>query len=173
MIKPKRMFRKILNKNNLRALYGGLIAAFLTGSVIYLLGNLNAWQAKTLIESSVPSLSMLCNTIALASATIIALLLTLLGVSSRSHEKLNEDHYKQVILIARWSVVVFSAAIICMQLFNMPITDTKQLDYHLFKWIYWTYLGIASILSGAMVTIVLLLYNTIKNLIHIIGFDTE
>lgn len=167
------MLKSVLTKNNLRSLYGGLIAALFTGAGVFLVGNLSGYEAKMLIENSLPTLTMLCNTVSLAAATILALLLTLLGVSSGSSDRLDRDHYMQVILVAKWTTVVFILAILSFQLFSIPITETDGISSNTYRWIYWSSLGLSSILSGAMVTIILLLYNSIKNLIEIIGFPTD
>lgn len=50
-------------------------------------GELSGDEAKVLIKNSLEGLSMLCNTIILASATILTLLLTLLGLSTGSKLK--------------------------------------------------------------------------------------
>ena len=165
------MINKVLNKNNLRALYGGLIATFITGAGIFLLGNLSGYKAKVLLDGSMPSLTMMCNTTALASATIMALLLTLLGISAGSKNKFNENHYQQILLISRWNAAVFIASIIAFQFFNIPITETKEVEYDWWKWIYWASLAISAVLGGAIISIILLLYNTIKNMIKVVGIQ--
>lgn len=167
------MLKRVLTRNNLRAFYGGVFATIITAGGIFLVGNLSGWKAKELIEGSIPHLTMLCNTVALASATILALLLTLLGVSSGTRDRLGKDHYRQVLLIARWDTVIFIASIVTFQIVNIPITETKEVDYDMFKWIYWASLAISSILSGAIVSVILLLYNTVRNLIEIVGFDPD
>ena len=78
-------------KNNKTALYGGLMATLFIGSGAFLLGNISGYEAKNLIEASVSGLNVLCNTIILAAATILALLLTLLGVSNKSKFKLKNN----------------------------------------------------------------------------------
>jgi RsiW-degrading membrane proteinase PrsW (M82 family) len=79
-----------------RAITGGVISAMIAGMGFFLIGNLSQYEAKSLIKSSVPGVNMLCNTIVLASATIMALLLTVLGLSSKTDSRLKNDHYQQV-----------------------------------------------------------------------------
>ena len=100
-----------LSQYNKRALYSGLIAAIITGTAAYFLGNISGYEAKSLIESSLPGINMLCNTVVLASATILALLLTLLSISNSSESKLNKALYEQVAIIAKMDVILFIAAI--------------------------------------------------------------
>jgi hypothetical protein len=162
-----------LSKYNQRALYGGLIAAIITGAGVFLLGNISGYEAKKLITSSLPGINMLCNTIVLASATILALLLTLLGISSGSKSKLKREHYTQVMAIAKLDTILFVIAIILFQIFNIPITESEELPTTWYSNIYWATLFLSSLLSGGMVSVILMLYNTVINMIKIVGLEEK
>lgn len=94
------------------------------GSV--LLGSLSGYEAKILIKNSLSGLNVLCNTIVLASATILALLLTLLGLSSTSNSKLKKGHYIHIMQIARVDTVVFIVSLLSFLIFNLPITESEN-----------------------------------------------
>ncbi|MGJ8592916.1 MAG: hypothetical protein ACSHXF_10230 [Aquaticitalea sp.] len=158
-----------LTKYNQRALYGGIIAALITGLGAFILGNLSGYEAKVLIKTSLPGINTLCNTVVLASATILALLLTLLSVSSGSKSKLKDDHYTQVLRIARIDTTVFIVAMICFQLFNLPITEAEDVPSSWYATIYFITLGMSSLLSGALISVVIMLYNAVVNIIKIVG----
>lgn len=162
-----------LSRYNQRALYGGLIAAIITGTGVFLLGNISGYEAKKLIASSLPGINMLCNTIVLASATILALLLTLLGISSGSKSKLKRGHYNQVMAIAKLDASLFVVAIILFQIFNIPITESEELPTAWYSTIYWATLFLSSLLSGGMVSVILMLYHTVINMIKIIGLGEK
>lgn len=159
-----------LSQYNKRALYSGLIAAIITGAAAYLLGNISGYEAKSLIKSSLPGINMLCNTVVLASATILALLLTLLSISSASDSKLNKKLYQQVAMLAKMDVILFVMAIIFFQLFNIPITEAENVPSNWFSSIYWVILFSSSLLSGGLVSVIIMLYNTVINMIKIFGF---
>lgn len=152
-----------------RALLGGAIslAIILTGT--FLLGKLSGYEAKILIRNSLTGMNTLCNTIALASATILALLLTLLGISSSSKSKLKKDHYRHILQIAKLDTFVFVAAVITFLLFNLPITESESVPYNWFNFVYYISLAISSVLSSLLIMVVLMLYNTIVNIIKIVG----
>ncbi|MDP2686248.1 MAG: hypothetical protein Q8O62_03445 [Aequorivita sp.] len=162
-----------LSKYNQRALYGGLIAALITGAGVFLLGNISGYEAKNLIKSSLPGINMLCNTIVLASATILALLLTLLGISSGSKSILKKEHYLQVMAIAKLDTILFVVAIILFQVFNIPITESEELPSTWYSTIYWATLFLSTLLSGGMVSVILMLYNTVINMIKIVGLGED
>ncbi len=79
---------------NQRANYGGLAAAIFTGLGAFLLGDISGYEAKSLITTSLSGINMLCNTIVLASATILALLLTLLGISTGTNCPVLNNRYR-------------------------------------------------------------------------------
>lgn len=162
-----------LSKYTKRAILGGGISmvVILLGAI--LLGELSGYQAQELIKNSVTGLNTLCNTIALASATILALLLTLLGISSGSKSKLKKDHYRHVLQIAKLDTAVFIAAVVSFLLFNLPITESENVPNNWFGIIYYVTLAISSVLSAALIVVVLMLYNTVVNIIEIVGLGNE
>ena len=162
-----------LTKYNKRALTVAIIAAMLTGSGAYVLGNLSGYEAKELITASLPGINTLCNTIVLASATILALLLTLLSISSASNSKLKENHYQHVLVIAKFDTIVFVTSMIAFQIFNIPITEAENVPANWYTYIYYITLGISSILSGALIGVVLMLYNAVSSIIKIVGLGME
>lgn len=154
-------------------LYGGLLTAVFSGLAVYTLGNLSGYEALQLIDTSIPRISTLFNTIILASATILALILTLLGISSGSESKLKKYHYKQVLSLARFDSFLFIVTLVFFQLLNIPITETENIPTQWYSSIYWVTLFISSLLSGIMVAVILMLYNTIHNIIIIVGLREE
>ncbi len=158
------------NKN---AIFGGMATMVFVGLGALLLGNISGYEARELISSSLPGLNMLCNTIVLASATILALLLTLLGISSGTQSKIKSEYYKSVLNIAKFDTILFISALVLFQLFNIPITESDAVPTAWYAIIYWISLGTSSILSGFMVTVILLLYTTVDNIISIIGMHID
>ncbi|WPY99810.1 hypothetical protein [Christiangramia sp. OXR-203] len=159
--------------DNRKAIYGGIVATVFTGIGIFLLGQLSGYEAKKLIESSHSGLNMLCNTITLASATILTLLLTLLGISTGTESKLKNEHYYQVLDIAKLDTVLIISALVMFQLFNIQITEADNVPMTWYSTIYWASLCCTSILSGMMITVVLMLYTTINTIIHIVGLKND
>ncbi|MAN58239.1 MAG: hypothetical protein CMC08_00205 [Flavobacteriaceae bacterium] len=163
---------KFLKKNK-RSVYGGLVATLFTGLAVFLVGSVSGYEAKQLISSTLPGINMLCNTIVLASATILALLLTLLGISTGTESKLKNAHYKQVLNIAKLDTILFVGALVLFQLFNIPITEADNVQTSWYDLIYWATLIFSSILSGMMITVILMLYATVTNIIYIVGLGKD
>ena len=162
-----------LSQFNKRALYSGFIAAVIIGAAVYLLGNISGYEAKILIKSSLPGINMLCNTVVLASATILALLLTLLSISNSSNSKLNKKLYQQIAITAKLDVVLFVMAILSFQIFNIPIIEADNVPNNWYSAIYWGILSASSLLSGGIVSVIIMLYNTVINMIKIFGYGDK
>lgn len=158
-----------LSKYTKRAFIGGLISMFVILLGTILLGRLSGYEAKELIKNSVGGMNTLCNTIALASATILALLLTLLGLNSTSKSKLKKDHYHHILQIAKLDTIVFIAAVITFLLFNLPITESDNVPPSWFSTLYYMSLTVSSILSASLIVVILMLYNTVVNIVKIVG----
>ena len=154
-------------------LYGGILTAVFSGAAVYLLGNLSGFEAIKLIETIIPRISSLFNTIILASATILALILTLLGISSGSESKLKKYHYKQVLSLARFASFLFIVTLVVFQFLNIPIEEAENIPSSWYSNIYWIILFVSSLLSGIMVAVILMLYHIIHNIIIIVGLGED
>ncbi|REL37985.1 hypothetical protein DYD21_05040 [Rhodohalobacter sp. SW132] len=154
-------------------LSGGLLTAVFSGAAVYLLGNLSGFEAIQLIETTIPRISTLFNTIILASATILALILTLLGISSSSNSKLKKYHYKQVLSLARFASFLFILTLVFFQFLNIPFAEAENIPTSSYSTIYWLILFVSSLLSGMMVAVILMLYKIIHNIILIVGLGQE
>lgn len=162
-----------LTQYNRRALYGDIISAITMGLGAYFMGNISGYEAKVLIKSSLPGINTLCNTIALASATILALLLTLLSVSSSTKSKLTKEHYTHILLIAKIDTAVFIFSIIFFQFLNIPITEADNVPSTWYTTIYYVSLALSSILSGGLISVVLMLFNAVSSMIKIVGLEVK
>jgi len=156
-----------------RVLAIGLVSLAILMAGSYILGHVGGYEARQLIQSSMNGMQTLCNTIVLASATILALLLTLLGLSSSSNSRLKKDHYHHVLQIARVDTIVFTSAVLTMVIFNLPITSSEKIPENWYDVVYYVAIGLMSVLSSAIIVVVYMLYNTVRNIIKIVGLGME
>lgn len=152
-----------------RALVGGAVSTFAMAAGTFVLGRLTGYEAKVLLESSVSGINMLCNTVILASSTILALMLTLLSLSRAANSSLNKEHYRQVLSIAKYDTILIISAVIAFLFLNIPITETQEVPGSWYTTIYYITLGVAALLGGGLIAIVTMLYGTIANIILIVG----
>ncbi|PNW26913.1 hypothetical protein [Formosa algae] len=162
-----------LSKHNMQALLGGLTATIIVGIGAFVLGSVSGYEAQQLIRASLSGINTLCNTVVLASATILALLLTLLSVSSNTKSKLTDDHYKHILTIAKTVTIVLVTSMIIFQLFNIPIVEADSVPPSWFTVVYYMSLGLSAIISGGLIVVVLMLYYTVASIIKIVGLGVE
>lgn len=56
---------------------------------------------------------------------------------------------------------------------NLPITEGDSVPENWFSTIYYISLGISALLSAALIVVVLMLYNTVVNIIKIVGLGMK
>ncbi|MDY0779334.1 hypothetical protein [Tenacibaculum sp. IB213877] len=154
-----------------RAILGGVIALGVLSVGAYIIGHVSGYEAKVLLQKSLSGINVLSNTIILASATILALLLTVLGLSSNINNKLKKAHYHHILLVAKFDTVVFIASLVSFLIFNLPITESDNVPQNWFTIIYYTTLGVSSVLGSSLIVVVIMLYNTISSMIRTIGLN--
>lgn len=154
-----------------RALAGGVLAAVVTAGGGWAVGHLSNAEARLLMETALPSMRQLASTVILASSTILALMLTLLGISSGASSKLKSAHYQRVRQIAFFDAAVFVMAMVVYLVLNVPIVKSEKVTGTWYQAIYYASLGMSSVLGGALISIVLLIYNTVRDVIMVVGLD--
>jgi hypothetical protein len=70
--------------------------------------------------------------------------------------------------IAKFDPVVFIVALLAFLIFNLPVTESDNVPANWFSTIYIT-LAVSAILSASLIVVVLMLYNTVVNIIKIVG----
>ncbi|MEE2771055.1 MAG: hypothetical protein VX712_02475 [Bacteroidota bacterium] len=152
-----------------RAIVGGVVSTIVMGTGTFILGKLSGYKARELLVDSMSGINMLCNTVILGAVTILALMLTLLSISHASKTSLTKRHYKDVLIIAKSDTVLIVVAVITFLMLNLPISESQQVDPSWYQIIYYSSLGMASILGGGLIAVVMMLYGTIANVILIVG----
>jgi len=155
------------------AILGGIIGGVVIFVGTILLGEISSYEAKVLIEKSISGLNTLCNTVVLASATILALMLTLLGVGLRSNLKFNKIYYQHILHVAKLDTIVIISGLVFFLIFNLPVAESENLPANWHKILYYTAIALSGILSGTFIVVVIMLYNTIKNIILIEGIGVQ
>lgn len=154
-----------------RALAGGLLAALITAGGAWAVGHLSNAEARLLMETALPSTRQLAGTVILASSTILALMLTALGVSRGASTDLKPAHYQRVRQIAFFDAAVFTMAMTVYLILNVPLTESDKVRPGWYNVIYYASLGSASLMGGSLIAIVLMIYNTVRDIIIVVGLD--
>ncbi|PTX43090.1 hypothetical protein C8P64_1616 [Christiangramia gaetbulicola] len=156
-----------------RAIVGGIVSTIVMGSGTFILGQISGYKALELLRNSMSGINMLCNTVILGSTTILALMLTLLGLSRSSESRLTDRHYKDVLMIAKADTILIVAAVITFLMLNLPIRESEEVVRSWYQSIYYISLGMAALLGGGFIAVVMMLYGTITNVILIVGLNIK
>ena len=148
-------------------------ASVLVGTSAYALGQPSDAEARVLMESMIPTSRFLCSAIMTATATILALMLTLLGMSVKADVNLSTTFYQRIRQIAFYDMLLLVAASVFLVLHCIPITKSDQLPDWWYPTLYYSVLVAAAMLAGAIVGIVVLLYNAVRDLIAVFGEGEE
>lgn len=156
-----------------RAVVGGILAALTVMAGSWMLGQISGTEARYLLEAVLPSVRTFSGTLMLALITVLALMLTLLGLSSSTETKLKWVHYQRIKQIAFVDMVTFIITVLFYLLLNIPIQETDSGTLEWFYGLYYAALIISSLLAGAVITVVLMLYNAVRNIIDAIIPERE
>ena len=156
-----------------RALIGGSVSAIVILAGGWLVGFASGSEAYHLFKTTLPSTRSFAGTLSLALGNILALMLTLLSLSASMDIDIKWAHYQRVRQIAWIVTVTLIVTILVYLLLNIPITES---DKDLMQWytaIYYSTLTFSALLGGAFITIVLLLYNTVRDMIGVLNPDSD
>ncbi|MDR6302252.1 hypothetical protein [Mesonia maritima] len=169
----KSFVSKKMDKFSRNSLIGGVVATVITSTGMILMGHVSGLEAKDLIISSLPRLNTFFNTVVLASATILTLLLTITNISHGSKSTLKKTYYIRILKIAKLDATVFIVSVITFLLMNNPLTEAESINTSYYSYLYYVWSSISSIVCGAIVAVIIMLYYTITTLISIVGLNKE
>lgn len=155
-----------------RAAAGGVLAAVVTLIGAWVVGEASGVEAYVLLETSLPSTRSFCGTLTLALGNILALMLTLLSLSAGSDVDLKWDLYQRVKQISWVVTIVLIVSTLIYLLLNVPLTEADKAAEQVwpgYGTLYYASLALSSLLAGAFIAVVLMLYNTVRDVIQAIG----
>ena len=152
---------------------GGAVAALVMGALVVTVGNLSPWKAQALLESSIPTIRFACSSVMAASATTLALMLTLLSLSAGADREIKGSHFERIRQVAFVDVVAFVGATLLLITLVVPFSETEEIPAGWYEGIYYTASLMAALLGGLMVAVMLLLYAAVRDLITVVGPGDE
>jgi hypothetical protein len=155
------------------AVVGGVLAAMVTVAGTLAVGDLSGAEARPLLEAMFPTTRFLCSAVMTGSATILALMLTLLSlshnVSMKAEEQIQTVHFRRIRQIALIDTVTFIGASLLLLFHSIPIGESNEVPAPWFEPVYYILLSSTAIIGGLLVTVVLMLYHTVHDMIHTLG----
>lgn len=160
--------QQLLALDTRRAIVGGVVAAVIAALGILGIRVGSGIALRGMLQAMLPSTRFLCSAVMTATATILALMLTLLSFSSNTDRRIKSTHYERVRQIALIDSIVFIGAIFLLLFITIPLEESLQVPDFLYSGLYYVILVYSALLGGALITIVLMLYNAVKDLISIV-----
>ena len=157
-----------------RAVYGGVSAAAVAFVGQWLIGRVyTGYEARQLLESMSSSALYFGSAIVTASATILALMLTILSLTSQSDEDFDQVFFLRVERIAKLATAALMGGILLLLFLSIPIKESDNVPGSWFTTIYYALIFILAALAGLLITIVLMLLNAISSLIEMVRPSAE
>ena len=145
--------------------------AVVMGVGAFALGSFGGSESRQMVEAILPSTRFLCSATMTASAAILALMLTVLGLTTGSDVKLNALFYKRIKQIAFYDMIVLCYAISFLVLQCIPIAESEEIPAWWYPSVYYGILAVSAILGGGMIAVVSMLYAAISSLIDVFGLE--
>ncbi len=148
------------------ALAGGGVAAAVLFVVVAVVGSVSPFEARGLLEASLPTIRFLASSVMASVATVMALMLTLLSLTYTSQYEFREIHFRRIRQISVLSTVTIVAAVVLLLFLGFPVNEADGLRLY-YGIVYYGVTGSASLLGGLLIAIVLMLHRTIRGLVDI------
>ncbi|WP_417322389.1 hypothetical protein [Erythrobacter aureus] len=124
-----------------------------------------AAEAVDLLEALSRAGLYLGSAVATASATTIALMLTLIGLLKRMDEEFDRHAYRNVELVARLSTVTLLIALFLLMAFALPVGEFEEMPESWFENLYDALYYSTVVMVGAAAATVVLIYTTLLQVI--------
>ncbi|MGB0178120.1 MAG: hypothetical protein ACPF9D_13210 [Owenweeksia sp.] len=162
----------VFNRSRLPFLWGAS-AALIGLLTTYIVGMVSGFEARKMLEDSISRINTFCNTVILGSATILALLFTVIGFVSNHKKKFDSNFYARIKQVAFFTTWTFIAGMLLFLLLNFPISNSDDLGNQYYQVAYYISLGASSLVGGMMIFVIVLLYQTIVDLANLLGGSEE
>lgn len=147
------------------ALVGGGVAALIMGAVAFSVGTVSGGEARSLLDAALPTIRFLCSSLMTATATTLALMLTLLSLSTGSDRTIRGAHFERIRLIAFVDVVAFVGATVLLAVLVVPFGEATEVPSRWYEGIYYAVTLSSALLSGLLVGVMFLLYAAVRDMI--------
>lgn len=163
------------NHDVTRAAIGGAITLAMGAGSAAVLGSANRFETRHLIESLSGVLPYLASAGIGGGASILALMLTLLGVSRQSEVRFTETFYRRILWIARQASVLFAGCILLLLTLAAPVVEADAFASasDLLTGQYYVTAVLTSLISGLSISLIMMLQSTVSDLVMVLGFGVE
>lgn len=158
----------IFSRDKRHALTSSVVTTLLIASAVFLTGQISDYEARVLIENAMPSVRFLTSAVMTVTATILALMLTLISFSHSVDSEITGTFYQRIKLASLVTTGTFIFATALLVLCSVPISQSDSVPASWYDIIYYTLITFAALLAGVLVSVAIMLYYTIRNLISLV-----
>lgn len=155
------------------ALTGGLVAAAVLAGVVITVGSVGAGEARILLESATPTVRSFCSTAMVVSASTLALMLTMLGLTTDTDADIKGGHFARIRQIALVDAAAFAGATLLLLVLVVPFNEATNIPAGWYVGIYYASTLLAAVIGGTVIAVVILLYAAIRDLVKTFGPSDE
>ncbi len=155
------------------AVVGGAVVTVVMGLASLTVGltSVGGGEARRLLEATLPVAQTLFSTAMIASSTTLALMLTMLGMTSE--QEVEEEFYAQIRQAATIAVGVFSTATVVLLVLSVPFREGDGAGGTLYTALYYAITVLGALVGGALVAVMITLYSAIRNLIAVVDDEAD
>lgn len=147
-------------------LLGGGVAALVLFFIIIGFGRVHSFEALRLIEAALPTAHFLGSAVVAGSVTVLALLLTLLGLSLSSDYRFSDALYERATFLTWLSVAAIALSTLVLLAVAIPIEEVEQLATY-YAIFYYALAAALSLLGGLIIAIGVIIGFLLRGLIAI------
>ncbi|CAN5906794.1 hypothetical protein BH24DEI2_BH24DEI2_13780 [soil metagenome] len=97
-----------------------------------------------------------------SAATILALMLTMIGMARRADEQFDTGFYQRIGRIGALSAATLCGAVLLLIVLGLPAGEFDGLPTWWYKGLYYLATGLIALLAGLAITTILMLFNAVK-----------
>ena len=148
---------------------GGVAAAALLAAGLVAVGVASDGETRALVDAATPSVRFLASAVMTVSATTLALMLTLLGLSTDIDGDVKKGHFERVRQIALVDTAAFVIATVLLVAAVVPADPSSPVPADWFGWIYYAVSVVISVVAGGLIAVMLLLFAAIRDMIVVLA----
>lgn len=148
------------------ALIGGAVATLALFAMVIAVGRVASSEALRLIQAVQPGARFLASTVIAAAITVLALLLTLLGLSMNTEVTFHKRLFTRARNITRLSVTCIIVGVVLLLAVGVPLEEVDELRPY-YSLLYYLLTGLMAFVGGLVVAMGLMIGSTLRGLIEI------
>lgn len=148
------------------AAIGGVVTASFLFFVIIGVGRIHSFEARGLIEAILPGARFLGSTVVGAAVTVLALLLTLIGLSLNNEKQFSSRLYDRALRITRMAVVCIVMGVGVLLAVSVPVVEVPEISRH-YAVLYYGLSAAIAVLGGLVTAMGLMIGATLRGLIGV------